>query len=95
MLRIHSKNQGIWLKISLGAALGRSWAALDYFNLAEKSLGISLRAVQGPLELLFFGPRSLQEGSKSPPGGERPPEQILDPSPEPPGPYLARFWLRF
>ena len=68
MLRIHGKNQRISLNISLGAALGRSWAALDYFNLAEKSLGISLRAVQGPLELFFSvqdlskrAPRALQE----------------------------------
>ena len=49
-------------------------------NMDENSLGIPLGAVRGPLGQIFFGSRALQERSDSPPRGERPPEQILDPS---------------
>ena len=62
---------------------------------AETSLGIFLRAVQGPPGLLFFGLGGFQERSKSPPRGKRLPEQILDPSKVPPRPMLAPFWTAF
>ena len=69
MLQMYCKNEGICIKTSLGISLGPFRAVLDYFILAETSLGILLGAPKSRSRVFFF--LSAPKASKSAARGQK------------------------